>query len=367
MANIVVLGAGMVGSEIGRDLERSGHEVLIMDKDMKVLGKSGVKQVFPIDMTNTQALSQALDSDDIDLVVCAVPGWLGYETLATIIHAGKDCIDISFPEKDSMDLDTAAKKAGVKIVIDCGVAPGMCNVLLGHAVANNKVKSYKCMVGGLPTKRDLPYQYKAPYSPSDVVEFYNRPARIMRGGDVIVLDAFSEPELVDTPVGTLEAFNTDGLRSLLRTMGVRYISGGYSARVPHMVEKTFRWPGHRDFMVNLKDGGFFDADHIRNTEDVLFDKWKLNPEDGEFTYMRIDIKTSNSSYYWEVMDTRTDGIGSMSRVTGYTATAGVGLLLDGKIQPGITAPETLGESKECFKYILKHLKDRGVNYELHRV
>ena len=139
------------------------------------------------------------------------------------------------------------RQRGVTAVVDCGVAPGLSNMMLGYHASQGAVSSYRCLVGGLPVKRTWPWQYKAPFSPVDVLEEYTRPARLVEGGCIVTRPALSEPELVDLdPVGTLEAFNTDGLRSLLVTM----------RQVPDMVEKTLRYPGHIDYIRVLRESGF---------------------------------------------------------------------------------------------------------------
>ena len=118
---------------------------------------------------------------------------------------------------DPMQLDALAREHGVTAVVDCGVSPGVSNVAIGYAVAQLEVtERIEILVGGLPVVRRWPYEYKAPFAPHDVIEEYTRPARIVEHGEVVVREALSEPELVDFPgVGTLEGFNTDGLRSLI--------------------------------------------------------------------------------------------------------------------------------------------------------
>lgn len=156
---------------------------------------------------------------------------MGFCTLKTVIECGKDIVDISFFPEDPFKLDQLAKEKKVTAVVDCGVAPGCSNLILGYmASILDVIESFSCYVGGLPRIRTWPYEYKTPFSPSDVIEEYNRPARLVDNGKVVTQPALSEVELIDLPgVGTLEAFNTDGLRTLIRTM-----------KVPCMKEKTMR-------------------------------------------------------------------------------------------------------------------------------
>ena len=170
-----------------------------------------------------------------DMVINAVPGFMGFQTLKAIIGAGKNVVDIAFFIEDPFELDELARRNNVTAIMDMGVAPGMCNVLIGYADhLLDETDNILYMVGGLPEIREWPYEYKAVFSPVDVIEEYTRPARYIENGKLIVKPALSDPELLNFPgIGTLEAFNTDGLRSLAHTV-----------KCPNMKEKTLRYPGH---------------------------------------------------------------------------------------------------------------------------
>ena len=220
MANLLVLGAGMVGSAMAIDLAHQ-HQVTLADMNPDVLAT--VQEKHPtittliLDVTNHEDLANAVTTPD--LVICAVPGFLGFETLRQLILNKKNVVDISFFEQNALELDALAKKYGVTAIVDCGVAPGMGNILLGYHNEQLKIKSFECFVGGLPLVKQWPFQYKAPFSPIDVIEEYTRPARYVEYGNIITRPALSDCEYIDFDgVGTLEAFNTDGLRSLLFTM-----------------------------------------------------------------------------------------------------------------------------------------------------
>ena len=130
----------------------------------------------------------------------------------------------------------------VTAIVDFGVAPGIPNLLLGYHQNTMKIDVYKCYVGGLPKKRTMPFQYKAPFSPVDVIEEYTRPARYVVNGEIVVKEALSEPEFLEfDEIGTLEAFNTDGLRSLL-----------FTNDIPNKIEKTLRYPDERSVRTILQ-------------------------------------------------------------------------------------------------------------------
>lgn len=366
---VVVLGAGMVGRAMAIDLSKQ-HEVLSADRDPKALdllkGLPNI-QTTQADLADPQGVTSVISHADV--VVGAVPGFMGFDTLKTVIEAGKNIVDISFMPEDPFPLDELARSKDVIAVMDAGVAPGMSNLILGSYKENFEVTDFTCYVGGLPRERVWPYEYKAPFSPIDVIEEYTRPSRIVENGEIIQKVALSEPELMDFPgVGTLEAFNTDGLRSLVHTMDI-----------PNMKEKTLRYPGHIELMSVLRETGFFGDEMIRVgdqnirpidlTTALLFPKWKLGEEEEEFTVMNILISGQKSGknfhHKYELLD-RYDPVtktSSMARTTGYTCTAVTQLVLDGKYaRTGISPPEFVGEVEGCLPAVLAYLEKRGVVY-----
>lgn len=370
MKNIVVLGAGMVGGAIARDLSTSCRvtSVDLNKPALDFLKKNFGVNTIVANLKDKKKIQSAIAK--ADLVIGAVPGFMGFETCKTVIEAGKDIVDISFFPEDAFELDVLAKKKKVTAVVDCGVAPGMDNILLGYHFSRMQVDSFTCMVGGLPFKRSLPFQYKAPFSPIDVIEEYTRPARLIENHEMVTKPALSEPELVEFEhIGTLEAFNTDGLRSLMHTM-----------RVKNMKEQTLRYPGHRLLMENLRDAGMFGTEEVEIngkkvrpldvTSKILLPQWKLQPEEEEFTVMRIIIsgkeKGKKKTYTYDLFD-RYDAVtklSSMARTTGYTCTAVANLVANKKFtRKGIIAPEMIGEEENAFQFILNYLKERGVNYK----
>ncbi len=466
MYKIIVLGAGMVGSAIARDLAQK-HHVTLTDVSPGALekavqrnahkggisggerdgkhndehgrergdqhgrehgdqhvGRRGRIETRFLDVADTRALRDAVAP--FDLVVSAVPGALGYRTLRTVIEAGRDIVDISFFPENALDLQDLAVKNGVTAVVDCGVAPGMGNLLLGYHDARMAVTAFECLVGGLPAERRWPFSYKAPFSPADVIEEYVRPARLVENGRIVTREALSEPELIDFDgIGTLESFNTDGLRTLIHTM----------PHIPDMKEKTLRYPGHIEYIRVLRACGFFSGEKVRVddgtevaplalTSKLLFDQWRLGEEEEEFTVMRVTIEGSDGgvdksrisgtntgtdhenvssetgvSHFGKDIKPGTDSgapdntgkvrkdadpapgnaqkritydlldrycpktrTSSMARTTGYTATAAANMLLEKRFgEKGIIPPELIGRDETCFHYIMNYLTERGVN------
>jgi saccharopine dehydrogenase-like NADP-dependent oxidoreductase len=368
--NILVLGSGRVGAAIVRDLAREGgFAVRLADRDASVvrrLGSEADVDAVVADLSSSARVSEL--AAGADLVVGAVPGHMGLATARAVLEAGRPLVDISFFPEDAFELDEVARAAGVPALVDCGVAPGLSNLVLGHLEATlERVDAFRCLVGGLPVERRWPWEYKAPFSPADVIEEYTRPARLRVGGREVVRPALSEVESVELAgLGTLEAFNTDGLRTLLRT-----------STVPDLVEKTLRYPGHAERMRALREAGFLSTDRIdvdgvevtprALTERLLFDAWRLDEGESELTVMRIEVDGVDGGqpvrHIYTLLD-RTDpetGTSSMARTTGYTCTAMVGLVASGLwSEPGVAPPEVIGRRPGAFDAVLAHLEARGV-------
>ena len=369
---IIVLGAGLVGGPMAADLAKEPRfEVSVADRDPKALahlGRDHTIKTIVKDLSDSEQVKSLVK--DYDFVLSAVPGSMGYQTLRAAIEAEKTVVDIAFFPENALSLDDLAKGKGVTAVVDCGVAPGMSNILTGYVDhLLDETKSVLIYVGGLPEVREWPYEYKAVLSPSDVIEEYVRPARIVENGRVVVRPALSDPELLSFPgVGTLEAFNTDGLRTLAQTI-----------KAPFMKEKTMRYPGHIEKMLMLRETGFFSQDEIQVdgvkvrpldvTSKLLFPKWKLAEGERDITIMRVVIEGLKDGESWrysyDLLDrydpaTRTH---SMARTTGYTAAVVVRMLARGMFsRKGIIVPEFIGHRRECVDFILKGLKERGVVY-----
>lgn len=364
----MVLGAGMVGSAMVRDLA-TRHEVLSTDYSETALQPlAAVPNVTTqqLDCSDRTAVKAAAAS--VDAVVCAVPGYLGFATLRSLIEIGSKVADISFFPEDALELDALAKETGAIVVTDIGVAPGIDNLILGHHDALMDVQRFECLVGGLPIARSFPFQYKAPFSPMDVVEEYLRPARIYEHGREVIKPALSEPSYLEFPgIGTLEAFNTDGLRSLIQTM----------PHIPDMIERTLRYPGHRELMLAFRESGFFSDDPIdvdgvkvtprAFTSKILFDSWKLQPGEAELTVMRVTVEGIEHGqpishvYHLEDRGDAKSQTSSMARTTGYTCTGMLECLLDGSwATAGVTPPELVGKTGGLWPKIQAHLAERAV-------
>jgi saccharopine dehydrogenase-like NADP-dependent oxidoreductase len=372
MARIAVLGGGLVGGVMARDLAADGaHEVTVVDRDDRVLAE--LARRMPI-RTHRADLADAAGVRTLcagfELVVGAAPGFLGLSVLRAALEAGRNVVDISFMPEDARTLDGLARERGVTAVVDCGVAPGLSNLFCGRAQARlDRLERVRILVGGLPVARRWPWEYGAVFSPIDVLEEYTRPARFIEHGDLVVREALTEPSLVDLPgVGTVEAFNTDGLRSLLDTI-----------HAPFVKEQTLRWPGHIEKMRVLRHLGLLSGEPvdvggvkvrpIDLTARLLFPQWKLEPGEEELTVLHVEAEGRRRDRHvrlaWDLLD-RTDrasGETSMARTTGFPATIVARLVLAGKLRrPGVHPPEVFGGDEALYEHMRGELRRRGVSF-----
>ena len=366
MKHVVMLGAGRVGAAMARDLAPD-FKVTVVDQRSDALAALAAQGLGTrkADLSSAEAVKSAVA--DADLVVGAVPGFMGFRTMRSVIEAGKDIVDISFYEEDPFELDELARSMGVVALMDCGVAPGCGNMILGHLESRlDTVERWDCLVGGLPAIRTWPYEYKAGFSPIDVIEEYTRPARYVDHGLLVTRPALSEAELVELPgVGTLEAFNTDGLRSLIRT-----------SNAPFRKEKTLRYPGHIEKMRMLRETGFLSKTPVELnglpvvplelTCRLLFPHWQMKEGEADFTVMRVVVAGVVAgrprTHTFDLLDRYDEATGttSMARTTGYTCTAAVRAVAQGRYtRKGISPPEFLGR-EGCWEFVRDELAKRKV-------
>lgn len=370
MKKAIVLGCGLIGSAMVRDLcGDEGFRVTAADvEDRNLQAVSSLPNVSRAQLDLADAALVRKLVSNFDVVLGALPSTLGLATLAAVLESRKPYVDISFMNEDPLQLDGFARERGTTAIVDCGVAPGLANMIIGYCSGHmDTVDRVEYCVGGLPKTRRRPYEYKAPFAPYDVIEEYTRPARMVEDGQVVVKPALSEPVLMDFPqVGTLEAFNTDGLRSLLKTINAR-----------NMKEKTLRYPGHRDLILALRETGFFGKEGIEVkgirvapadvTARLLFPLWALEPGEQEFTLMRVVVEGSVQGccrrYTYDLYDEYepTTGMTSMARTTGFPCVIVARMLAEGSLNmPGVHPPEVLGMQQGMLSKIIAEMAARGV-------
>ncbi len=361
MKKVLVLGGGRIGAAIAKNLSVD-HDVTLADLSIDHLSDlQGDCHLVAANACDDQALAALVEP--FDVVVGALPSLLGFDRLKALIELNKNIVDISFFAEDALALNDLAQQKGVTALVDFGLAPGISNLYAGHFVNQyDQVDAFACKVGGVPVERLKPFEYKAPFAPLDVIEEYTRPARMRRDGQDITLPAMSEIEtLYFKGVGHMEAFNTDGLRSLLQTVDI-----------PTMAEKTVRYSGHATLIQQLIDAGFFKPEHRNATAKVLLEQWQFAEHEPDLTVMEISASGSkNGQPIKETLQLidhydQHNNVSSMARTTGYTCAAGVRLMLSQDDLPkGVLPPEIIGQNKVWFDQIFAELAQHDIQVIKH--
>ena len=320
------LGGGLVGSFVTRKLVEDGFDVHLYDV---------VHRHTPANFHQISAMEA--DHGMADLIVNMVPGSIGHEVLRALNNGEHRIVDLSFSETTPDALEDGSST----VLWDVGIAPGLSNMLVALAAREfGHLDKVTIKVGGNPAEPDHTWSYMAPFSPHDVIAEYTRPARIVKDGNVAVVPAMSDLHPIDANGRAMEAFLTDGLRSLI------------AIPATSMGEYTVRWPGHiQRYQIT------------QQTPDELVDAWRFDPERPEFTWMEVRMVSGNATRVWTVEDRGLDGDSSMARTTGLVTYACVKAwsqqdLFEGGIHP----PEDL--STETIHGVIDLLKANGVRIDL---
>lgn len=294
MTTIVALGCGLVGEFVVQRLVDDGHSVVAVDLHIPESIKKNT-QIKSIERDAKNYIS-SLKGDEI--IINMLPGRIGHSIRKDLVVGGHNIVDLAFTAEDPQQFDELAKQHGSTMIWDIGIAPGLSNMLLAHAQRElGFLDKATIHVGGNPTEPDEEWSYMAPFSPSDVIEEYTRPARILRNKEVVEVPALTERHRIEVE-GTdgMEAFLTDGLRSVLDTINAN-----------DMAEYTVRWPQHIDRWI---------AEGHSTPEKDLLKAWKFDSNRNEFTWMKVYCESEQDSKQWIVADYGKNGNGSMARTTG---------------------------------------------------
>jgi lysine 6-dehydrogenase len=366
---VIVLGSGKIGSVIAKDFSKRDVEITLGDVYLKRAEKAAREigaDYLKFDTSNFDSMVKILS--EFDFVLGALPGDYGFRALEACVEAGKSIVDVSFTPEDPSILDRNAHNAGLTIIPDCGVAPGLSNLLVGYGASKfDKVDEAKIMVGGIPEKPVPPLGYTVTWSADGLIDEYIRDVTVVRDGKVVKVPPLSGLEQIEFPgVGTLEAFYTDGLRSLVRSL----------PGVKNLYEKTLRYPGHVEKVKLLKTLGFFSEEPVRvEGKEItpkmvsarIFERSLTNPNVGDLLAMMIEVfgeekgeKRAHRYHLLEYPDPET-GISAMARTTAYTASIVAGILMEGRIKAkGVIPIETLSINHDFVKEVFNELKKRGI-------
>jgi saccharopine dehydrogenase-like NADP-dependent oxidoreductase len=372
MRSVAVLGAGMVGGFVAEFLAGSeSNRVKVVDQSSTALEKLRFRnprlETCSLNVRQEERLRQVLQG--VDLVVGALPGSLGYSVLESVIPHVPTIVDIGFMAEDASNLSDLAKQYGTRVVVDMGISPGLSNAFVGYAQFRRAYQRGTIYVGGLPRHRYQPFEYELVFSASDVIEEYTRPVRYLWSKVPVTKPALSEIETLDVPgVGTVEAFLTDGLRSLLKT-----------SKIPTLVEKTLRYPGHVDLIKKLIQAGFLeDAPLQMNghpisprhfTLEILKNAWKPKPGNTDCLYLRVELTDAQGEKseleLYEVQESPSHPT-AMAKTTGLPCALTADWLMNqaDSLEPGVYPPEMLAEKQGFFEMLIQRLHDYGVSVKI---
>jgi lysine 6-dehydrogenase len=308
-----------------------------------------------------------------DAVMSAIPYYLNLQLTEWAVEAGVHFCDLGgnteivFQQKELAD---RAKAKGVTVIPDCGVAPGMVNILAEHGIRQlDTVESVRIYVGGLPQKPEPPLNYQVVYSLEGVLDYYTTRSWVLRNGRRSQVTALSEREPVEfpAPVGTLEAFHTAGG---LSTMAFRY-----EGKIPEMEYKTLRYPGHAEIMETIRDLGLLDLDPVdvkglkvapRDVFVAAVGPKLTKPHGKDLLALRVIVRGTKGGAPAERrfdLDDRYDesrGISAMMRTTGYSLSITGQMQVHQQVGPaGVWTPD---ECMPAEAYIAE-LRKRGIELE----
>ena len=373
---MLVLGAGLQGSACAYDLlqdpavkEVRLADIRIAEVEPFLAPYSGKRLIpTPLDVRDDEAVLALMKQSDA--VMSALPYYFNYDMAVAAVDAGVHFCDLGgnteivFKQKTLHD---RAAATGVSVIPDCGLAPGMVNILAEHGIRQfDSVEAVRIYVGGLPQNPEPPLNYQIVYSLEGVLDYYTTLSWVLRGGKRTRVKALSEREPVDfpTPLGTLEAFHTAGG---LSTMAFRY-----EGKIPTMEYKTLRYPGHAALMESIRELGLLDLEpvDVKGHKVVPRDSFiatvgpKLRKPNGkDLVALRVTVEGIKAGkpkrVGWELLDyfDAERGISAMERTTGYSLAITGLMQARRKVAPGVLTPD---EAIPAEQYIAE-LGQRGVN------
>jgi lysine 6-dehydrogenase len=372
---MLVLGAGLQGAACAYDLAHSAGVtgVVLADRQfdrlpayLSPLVGSRVVTV-PLEVRDSDAVARVMSGCQV--VLSAVPYYLNGALARAAVDAGAHFCDLGGNTEvvwEQKKLGPAALDRGVSVVPDCGLAPGLVNIVAQFGISQlDTVDAVRLYVGGLPQHPKPPLDYQVVYSLEGVLDYYTTQSWVLRDRRRVKMTALSEIEEIefDAPVGRLEAFHTAGG---LSTMAFRY-----EGQIPTMEYKTLRFPGHARIMEAMRDLGFFGTDAIevkdarvspRDLAIALMGPRLLDPEAPDMVVLRVVVSGRKSgsarTIAWELVDRMDEqhGITAMMRTTGYSLSITGLMQARGEIAPGVHTPD------ECVpaEPYLAELATRGI-------
>lgn len=373
---MLVLGAGLQGSACAYDLLQNPEvtEVRLADVNLShlpsFLAPYSGQRLIPTQLDVRDHAATLAVMKESDAVMSAIPYYFNLELARLAVEAGTHFCDLGgnteivFQQKE---LEATARAKDITVVPDCGLAPGMVNILAQHGIEQlDKVRSVKIYVGGLPQHPEPPLNYQIVYSLEGVLDYYTTLSWVLRDGKRTRVKALSELEDIGfpQPVGRLEAFHTAGG---LSTMAFRY-----EGKIPTMEYKTLRYPGHAHIMEAIRDIGLLDltAVDVKGVKVVPRDVFVstvgprlTKPTGRDLVALRVIVEGTKDGKAkkigWELLDYYDEvrGISAMERTTGYSLSITGQMQASGQVKPaGVHTPD---ECVPALDYIAE-LAKRGI-------
>ena len=373
---MLVLGAGLQGSACAYDLLQNPEVSQVRLADLRfdhlpefLKPHSGPRLLpTPLDVRDREAVAAVMRESDA--VMSAIPYYLNLSLAECAVEAGVHFCDLGgnteivFQQKALAD---RAKAKGVTVIPDCGVAPGMVNILAEHGIRQmDTVESVRIYVGGLPQHPQPPLNYQVVYSLEGVLDYYTTLSWVLRGGERTQVTALSERERIDfpAPVGSLEAFHTAGG---LSTMAFRY-----EGKIPEMEYKTLRYPGHAEILETIRELGLLDLEPVevkgikvapRDVFVAVVGPKLFKPKGKDLLALRVIVRGTKggkpAERRFDLVDRYDEahGISAMMRTTGYSLSITGQMQVRRQVGPaGVWTPD---ECMPAEAYIAE-LRARGI-------
>ncbi|MGH7503180.1 MAG: saccharopine dehydrogenase family protein [Longimicrobiales bacterium] len=357
---VLVLGGGLQGSACAFDLLQNPDVERVRLADVRSDSLAPFLEPYArdprlervtVDAREDVAVGKAMHG--MDACANALPYWLNLDIARAAVEHGVHCCDLGGNTEivlRQLELDDAARAKGVSIVPDCGLAPGMVNILAEAGIRElHEVRSVRIFVGGLPQHPMPPLNYQIVYSLEGVLDYYTTPSWIVRDGKQVQVEALSEVEAVvfEQPLGTLEAFHTAG--------GLSILTHSYEGRIASMEYKTLRYPGHAEQMRTIRSLGLLSINPIhvhgqsvvpRQVFIACAEPRLRRPGARDLVALRVLVDGRHDGedrqVGWELVDYYDEGkgISAMERSTGYSLAITATMQAAGEVRgSGVKTPD----------------------------
>ncbi|MBX7152509.1 saccharopine dehydrogenase NADP-binding domain-containing protein [bacterium] len=376
----LVLGGGLMGRAVIKDLleNPATESVVVADMNSSILKElkgflkkyDSKKWTFKkTDVSKVASVKKLMKG--VHTVVSAVTYKYNYELAKAAIQSGCHFCDLggnnTIVDKE-FTLNKMAKKKGVTVVPDCGLAPGMVSVLVAHGVAQlDETDSIRIRVGGLPTEPKPPMNYKLVFSVHGLVNEYIESCVKIRDGKIIHVDPMIEVEDLEfpAPFGKLEAFNTSG--------GTSTLPKTYLGKVKNLDYKTIRYPGHCAQFKLLLDLGLTSSKPIQVGKNkiaprdllsvLLTEKLTMEGKDCVLVRVIVDGKKSGmaKTVQYQIIDYGDDHVTAMMRLTSYPIAVIAQMMASGMITKRGVVPQEVCVPADTF---ISELWKRGIEISI---